>query len=311
MGILEEETLHRAPGLNLPKFVILLVLFLGAVALAYYFIQQTGETEDTAVQVTAQPAKTKVKRAEPTVKPKSALPLVGSLSIWASVDGAAVYLDDKRVGDVPYNDSKIAAKSYQLRIENDGYYTFSKVIKVESGRHAAVEATLVPVLASVRVISDIVGATVFLDRKYVGETPLELDDIKPGQHDLTVSAEGYEVYAKSLSLELGEREIVVNFRDLLLEEYVSVVHKHRFGSCEGTLVAKASGISYETTHRDAFAISFGQLQRFAVDYGKKNLNLRVQGSRNYNFTEKNGEADPLFLFHKNVEKFIERQQKLP
>jgi hypothetical protein len=43
-----------------------------------------------------------------------------------------------------------------------------------------------------------------------------------------------------------------------------------------------------------------------VDYLKKNLRIKKRGGKQYNFTTKAENADPLFVFHRNVDKV--RQQ---
>ncbi len=307
MRILDEDRPEPSSGSGAGKIVaILLLLVLIGAGVAYYVVQQGDKAEDVA----AQPAP----EAEPSPKapasrPKrEAAPAAGSLSVWASVEGATIFVDDENVGDAPYENSVLATGTYRVRIEKDGYRTFTENVRVRGGAHAAVEATLALLPASVRVDSDVAGATVFLDRNYIGTTPVDIEEVEPGRHELRVSADGYDLHAETLVVTRGHRDIVVHFKNVTLDESVVVVHKHGFGSCEGTLVADVNGIRYETDHKDAFVIGFGQLERFEVDYIEKNMNLKVRGGRNYNFTEKSGNSDPLFVFHKNVQEFIDRQR---
>ena len=41
-----------------------------------------------------------------------------------------------------------------------------------------------------RVTSDVTGAQVFLNRRFLGNTPLDMANLEPGQHQLNVSAQG-------------------------------------------------------------------------------------------------------------------------
>src|SRR4030095_2432225 len=62
------------------------------------------------------------------------------------------------------------------------------------------------------------------------------------------------------------------------------------------------GISYVTSNKgDAFALSFGQMETFAVDYMEKNLRVKQKGGRTWNFTDKAANADALFVFHREVD----------
>ncbi len=59
------------------------------------------------------------------------------------------------------------------------------------------------------------------------------------------------------------------------------------GSCDGTLVATVDGLSYVTSNKgDAFALAFGQMEIFAVDYMEKNLRVKQRNGKTWNFTDK-------------------------
>jgi hypothetical protein len=165
---------------------------------------------------------------------------------------------------------------------------------------AAAGATLTGVL---RVRSDVPGASVFLDRAFLGTTPLDKDGLSPGSHRLNVSADGYDGHAQAV--EIGDRpaEVEVRFKDVTLNAAIAVIHKHGVGSCSGRLIADASGLRYETANAgDAFTIGFDELDAFAVDYLKKNLRVKKRGGRTWNFDDPQGQADRLFVFHRDVEK---------
>jgi hypothetical protein len=164
--------------------------------------------------------------------------------------------------------------------------------------------------ATLRIVSDIPGAQVFLDRKFVGATPATVSDLAPGDYQLNVSAPGYDTHVATLSVAAGEREIAVNFREVRLNASLAVVHKHRFGSCEGTLVATPEGLRYDTADKeDAFRASLLALDTFQVDYLNKNLRVQPQKGRRYDFTDPDGNADRLFVFHLDVERARERLMK--
>jgi hypothetical protein len=154
-----------------------------------------------------------------------------------------------------------------------------------------------------RVRSDVPGASVFLDRKYLGNTPLEVDGLAPGSHRLNVSVEGYEGHAQSVEIGETPADVDVRFKEVRLNASVPVVHKHGMGSCRGRLVADTNGLRYETDKADdAFSLRFAELETFSVDYLKKSLRVKRRGGRTWNFEDPNGQADPLFVFHRDVDK---------
>ena len=157
-----------------------------------------------------------------------------------------------------------------------------------------------------RVTSDVPGADVFIDREYAGTTPFESHDIEPGRYRLNVSASGYEGHAEDVEITGELTAVDVRFRQVRLDERVPVVHKHRFGDCQGELVASTAGITYRTDDGDAFEVALDALEEFAVDYLDHTLRIRVRGGRTYNFTDHQENADALFVFHREVEEARER-----
>ena len=186
--------------------------------------------------------------------------------------------------------------------------TPAATVRPGPGREPAEPVAATPAPASrtggvLRVRSDVPGASVFLDRKFLGNTPLDVDGLAPGSHRLNVSVEGYEGHAQAIDIGETPADIDVRFKEVRLNASVAVVHKHGMGSCTGRLVADTSGLRYETANAgDAFTMPFADLEAFTVDYLKKSLRVKRRGGKTWNFEDPNGQADPLFVFHRDVEK---------
>ena len=58
------------------------------------------------------------------------------------------------------------------------------------------------------------GASVFLDRKFLGTTPLDVDGLAAGSHRLNVSADGYEGHAQAIDIGDTPAEVEVRFKDV-------------------------------------------------------------------------------------------------
>jgi hypothetical protein len=131
--------------------------------------------------------------------------------------------------------------------------------------------------------------------------------VKPGTHQVNVTAEGFDGIAQTIDVEPGPRDLTFRFREVRLDATLAVVHKHRMGSCQGRLVATADGIRYETADKgDAFTASLNDLEAFEVDYQDKNLRIKLRKGKQFNFTDPDGNADRLFVFHRDVEKARQR-----
>jgi hypothetical protein len=176
------------------------------------------------------------------------------------------------------------------------------------GTPAPVEAA--PTAGTLHIDSDVPGAQAFIDRVYVGATPVTAPNVTPGAHRLNVSAQGYEGIADTIEVAPGPRDIVLRLKDVRLDAAIDVVHKHRIGSCRGRLIATPRGLRYETANKDdAFNSALTDLGTFQVDYLEKNLRVSPRSGKRYDFTDPEGIADRLFVFHRNVEKARERLKK--
>ena len=167
-----------------------------------------------------------------------------------------------------------------------------------------------PELGTLRIEADVPNAQVFLDRQFIGTAPVTAEGLKPGTHQLNVSAEGFEGIARTIDVEPGPRDLAIRFREVRLNATIAVVHKHRMGSCKGELVATPQGLRYDTDDKeDRFTAALADLESFVVDYQDKNLKIKIRKGRQYNFTDPDGNADRLFVFQRDVDKARQRLNK--
>ena len=177
-----------------------------------------------------------------------------------------------------------------------------KAPKKEAPAPPAPKAPSAPTLASLTLETDVPGASVFIDRAFVGNTPLSLDRLQPGSKRIQVTATGFDSVQKTINLDPGPNAITIRVKEVSLNATANVVHKHAMGSCAGTLVASLDGLRYNTTNTgDAFSLPYAQVESFVVDYLQKNLRVKQKGGKTWNFTDKNDNADALFVFHRDVE----------
>jgi PEGA domain-containing protein len=167
-----------------------------------------------------------------------------------------------------------------------------------------------PELGTLRIATDVAGASVFIDRQFIGTAPVTAENVKPGTHQLNVTAEGFDGIARSIDVEPGPRDLTIRFKEVRLNAMLAVVHKHRIGSCAGQLVATPQGLRYDTSDKDdRFEVALKDLETFAVDYQDKNLKVKVRKGKQYNFTDPDGNADRLFVFQRDVDKVRQRLAK--
>ena len=177
----------------------------------------------------------------------------------------------------------------------------------EASAAPAAGVEVVPDSGTLRIETDVPNAQVFLDRQFIGTAPVTAANVKPGTHQLNVSAEGFEGIARAIDVEAGSKDLMIRFREVKLDARIAVVHKHRIGSCKGELVATTQGLQYTTDDKDdRFSAAFTDVEQFQVDYTEKNLKVKVRRGKQYNFTDPDGNADRLFVFHRDVDKARQR-----
>jgi hypothetical protein len=126
-------------------------------------------------------------------------------------------------------------------------------------------------------------------------------EVQPGPSETPLPAPGTEPSGEAAVLQI-EADVP--------GAQVDVVHRHGVGSCRGRLVATSAGIRYDTENKDdAFSAALLDLETFRVDYLAKNLRVRLPKGRQLNFTDPEGNADRLFVFHRDVERARERIRK--
>jgi hypothetical protein len=166
-----------------------------------------------------------------------------------------------------------------------------------------------PTTATLRIDSDVPGAQVFVDNKFIGTAPATADGVAPGQRKINVQAPGYDSVSEFHDVVAGPRDIVISLKTIRLDQKTAVTHKHGAGSCSGTLIATPEGLRYETSHKDdGFRVALTNIETFDADFLKNNLKVKIRGGRNYDFTDPSGKADALYLFHQEVEKVRKRLQ---
>ena len=158
-------------------------------------------------------------------------------------------------------------------------------------------------LATLILDTDVPGASVFINREFVGTTPLRLAKLEPGPAQLKLTADGHDGIERSVDLAAGDNPLTLRFREVRLNKRIPVAHKHGMGGCEGTLAATVDGLAYDTSNKgDAFNLPYAQVESFTVDYLEKNLKVKQKGGKTWNFTDKTASnADALFVFHRDVE----------
>lgn len=122
------------------------------------------------------------------------LPGTLSLSVTPASE-VSVYSDDQLIGITPPNTMEISPGHHTLKITRERYQPFLTEINIAGeGKTQTIDVQLQPDWAAISFSSVPIGATVFIDDKQVGQTPLSLE-LLSGGHKVSLAK---ELYSQSL-----------------------------------------------------------------------------------------------------------------
>ncbi|MCC7542529.1 MAG: PEGA domain-containing protein [Deltaproteobacteria bacterium] len=128
----------------------------------------------------------------------------GRLSIDSTTEGAEIFVDDESRGTTPMRRPlTLEPGEHTVRAVRPGYTEFSDVVRVRAGQTTRVEIELIPVTAPLRVESNVAGAQVFVDGRFVGTTPLDTELLE-GRRVVRVRRGGYYTQTRRVRAVAGE-----------------------------------------------------------------------------------------------------------
>ena len=140
--------------------------------------------------------------------------LLGGLTVKSHPEGANVYLDGQMKGVTPLHLDKVKKGTINLEIKKDHYGTVKRTLVVKpSLGETTVDVHLESLCGSLVVKSLPGGATVFVDGKEKGVTPLRLDNIRKGNISIKLIKKGFETESKIITVKPSEeRKFFVKLR---------------------------------------------------------------------------------------------------
>lgn len=162
----------------------------------YYF--PTGALKEATVYLL------KLRTAGAPVQAASMQQRSGFLIINSEPQGAEVWLNNESTGEVtPFRRKLAIGDEVPYRLSLPLYHDEAGMVTVDQPRKE-LQFALRPAFGSVTVTSTPSGASVFLDEKQVGQTPLTLDRIASGSHSLRLQAPQYAVERRNVSVADGQ-----------------------------------------------------------------------------------------------------------
>lgn len=127
----------------------------------------------------------------------------GGIKITTIPDGASVFIDGKEAGKTPFQNENLGVKEYHLKLEN-GEASWQGVVKLSKRTLVVINRELSKNIASssgeimslnegkgALITSTPNGSVVEIDGKLFGKTPLTVVDLSGGEHNFSISHDGY------------------------------------------------------------------------------------------------------------------------
>ncbi len=132
----------------------------------------------------------------------------GAIDVRSHPEGAAVLLDGKAAGRTPTTLQEVTPGEHRLALRLDGHRVWEQTVIIVVGKTARVEAPLKVAAGRLRVTSKPAGASVRIDGKESGVTPLALPAVRAGGRRVEVVAEGYRPWVGEARVPDGQEAVV-------------------------------------------------------------------------------------------------------
>jgi hypothetical protein len=159
------------------------------------------DTKDNQVQTVA-----------PTIK-EIAKPKYGTVVVDADVPDAEVYIDgNKHPDNTPAVISNVIEGLHVIEVKKAPGLPWKQTVEVKASQQIKVRAGLAAQMSGgvgvVRVLSDAQGARAFIDGNDMGPVPVDIKDVKAGEHIVQVKAPGFQAAEKHVAVTAGASQIV-------------------------------------------------------------------------------------------------------
>lgn len=194
-------------------------------------VESSDEVAKTQREAQPAPAPAPAIAVEPpartTPRPAAPAPLPvypGRLLVRSTPAGARVFVDGRDQGASPAEVRGLAPGVHTVQIIGDGFVTEERQVAITRDRPAqnltialtragsAAAAAIAPgrpaAASALRIESRPAGATIFLDGRLVGTTPMLLSGVAPGAHEVRMELEGYRTWSASTVVDaLGDNRV--------------------------------------------------------------------------------------------------------
>jgi hypothetical protein len=240
-----------------------------------------GDIKGLISQVIAKAAVKLASGAGQEVKKAAMAGKKGDLYIESSQPGAAVEIDGMPVNNVtPLTLQDFTAGDHRIVVRKGGWFG-SKTVTLNPDELLKVSIPMEQGKGSIKIFSTPSNATVAIDGRAAGETPLKLENLPVGEHEFTISKDGYISATQSWIITVDETQ------NLTVTLGQAATLSVTIQPAVATLAIDGKPVQGQSTENMTVPAGEVEIQAEAVDYDafrqkiflspgeKKTLNIRL------------------------------------
>ncbi len=138
-------------------------------------------------------------------------PTSGTVSFNSNPSGAAIWLDGSWMNKNTPLKTTLPEGYHYVRFYKSGYQTFETQFYLNAGGYQELNANLSPLApqyGKLTVNSQPPNSTVYYDGQIKGNTPITLNNLTPGMHQIQIKQTGYETFNQQIQINPGEHKIL-------------------------------------------------------------------------------------------------------
>jgi formylglycine-generating enzyme required for sulfatase activity len=129
-----------------------------------------------------------------------------------NIEGARVYVDGQDIGAAPITEFAIKSGQRRLEIRAANYQDLKQDMEIEGcGELQSFKFAMVPGWSDIHIRSDPQGASVSVDGKPAGKTPVTIE-LNEGTYQLEISAEGFKSWKTQLAVQSNQTQTLDNIK---------------------------------------------------------------------------------------------------
>jgi hypothetical protein len=127
---------------------------------------------------------------------------IGRVVIKSNPSRARVYIDGKACGITPYR-ADLQEGRHNIKLTLAGFAEAKTTVDIMRDKQTSKTVTLVKLPGAFRFVSKPAGATVYINGRSFGKTPLKVDDMKAGKYKVSVEKSGFDSVSRDAYITAG------------------------------------------------------------------------------------------------------------